>query len=306
MDIKISGFYDEISGNLDKQIAEIKKLKESYLCPRTLDGKNIADYTAEEFSKSVLPRLKKEGIKFSSIGSPIGKISIDDEEGFSKQLKSLKELIEIAKLMDCKYIRVFSFFYNDKDPDSIFDQAADKFKKFLEIAKDSGVKLMHENEKQIFGDTPERVLKLYNALKCPEFTLCYDASNFIQCSVDPVKAFDMLKDYVEYYHIKDCGRYNVEVPLGLGLGNYKYILGQLAKNDYSGFMTLEPHTFKYSLFKLPVYLMPLGFLVKKYFRTFRDIDKAKKIGFLKRINRTEVFEWQYFELKELLKKVKED
>ena len=103
----ISGFYDEISSSLCDQIAEIKKLGESYLCPRSINGKNIAEYTADEFEKDILPVLKKEGIKFSSIGSPIGKVGIDDDEGFEKQKKQLAELIKIARLKSANISEFF-------------------------------------------------------------------------------------------------------------------------------------------------------------------------------------------------------
>ena len=168
----ISGFYDEVSTDLSAQIDEIKKLGESYLCPRSVDGKNIADYTAEEFAKYVKPVLDKNEIKFSSIGSPIGKIDIDDEVGFESQKKKLAELVKIAQMMDCKYIRAFSFYYGDRDPDTIFDKVLEKTKQFVEIVKGSGVKFMHENEKLIYGDVPERVLKLYNAINDEDFVLC--------------------------------------------------------------------------------------------------------------------------------------
>ena len=168
----ISGFYDEISSNLNTQIAEIKELGESYLCPRSINGKNIADYTAEEFKRDIKPILDENGIKFSSIGSPIGKVSIDDDAEFEKQKAQLKELVEIARMMDCKYIRAFSFFYGDKDPESCFDTVLAKTKQFVEIVKGSGVKFMHENEKKIYGDVPERVMKLYNAINDEDFVLC--------------------------------------------------------------------------------------------------------------------------------------
>ena len=120
MKVTISGFYDEVSTNLDTQIALLNELGEKYLCPRLVDGKNIADYTVEEFVEKVKPRLDKYDIKFSSIGSPIGKVNIDDEAGFEKQLKQLKELVKICEVMDCKYIRMFSFFMpKDSESDSV-------------------------------------------------------------------------------------------------------------------------------------------------------------------------------------------
>ena len=297
----ISGFYDEVSVDLNTQIEEIKQLGESYLCPRSVNGKNIADYTAEEFERDIKPILDKEGIKFSSIGSPIGKVNIDDEAGFEKQKKQLVELVKIAQMMSCKYIRAFSFFYRDKDPDSCFDTVLAKTKQFMEIIKGSGVKFMHENEKFIYGDEPQRVLKLYNAINDEDFVLCFDASNYVQCDVNPQEAFDMLKDYTVYYHIKDCSKYKVEVPVGTGEGCYEYIIGQLKERNYEGFVTLEPHTWKYAVLKMPVYFVPFAFLfMKNYFKAFRQIDKAMKVSFFKKISKKQVFEWQYNNLKKLL------
>ena len=297
----ISGFYDEVSSDLSAQIDEIKKLGESYLCPRSVDGKNIADYTAEEFAKYVKPVLDKNEIKFSSIGSPIGKIDIDDEAGFESQKKKLAELVKIAQMMDCKYIRAFSFYYGDRDPDTIFDKVLEKTKQFVEIVKGSGVKFMHENEKLIYGDVPERVLKLYNAINDEDFVLCFDASNYVQCDVNPQEAFDMLKDLTVYYHIKDCSEFKVEVPVGTGKGCYDYIFAQLKERNYEGFVTMEPHTWKYAVMKLPVYFIPfMPLIMSNYFKAFRLIDKAMKVSACKRISRKQVFEWQYENLKKLI------
>ena len=297
----ISGFYDEVSTDLSAQIAEIKKLGESYLCPRSVDGKNIADYTAEEFAKYVKPILDNNEIKFSSIGSPIGKIDIDDEAGFESQKKKLAELVKIAQMMDCKYIRAFSFYYGDRDPDSIFDKVLEKTKQFVEIVKGSGVKFMHENEKLIYGDVPERVLKLYNAINDEDFVLCFDASNYVQCDVNPQEAFDMLKDLTVYYHIKDCSEFKVEVPVGTGKGCYDYIFAQLKERNYEGFVTMEPHTWKYAVMKIPVYFIPfMPLIMSNYFKAFRLIDKAMKVSACKKISRKQVFEWQYENLKKLI------
>ena len=52
-EITISGFYDEISSTLSTQIAVMHQLGETYMCPRNVDGKNIADYTFEEFKEKI-------------------------------------------------------------------------------------------------------------------------------------------------------------------------------------------------------------------------------------------------------------
>lgn len=297
----ISGFYDEISGKLDKQIKAIKEFKESYMCPRNINGKNIADYTYEEFINDIKPTLDQNGIKFSSIGSPIGKIGIDDEEGFARQKKQLVELVKIAKAMHCKYIRIFSFFYKDKDPDSCHEKVVNKLKQYLDIVKGSGVKLMHENEKEIYGDVPDRVIKLYKDINNPDLVLCFDASNYVQCDIDPLKAFDMLKEDTVYYHIKDCSKYKVEVPVGTGEGGYSVIINELKKRGYEGFLTMEPHTLKYALLKLPVYFTPfVALALPNVYKAFRKIDKDMGVSFFKGISRKQVFIWQYERLKKLI------
>lgn len=299
--ITISGFYDEVSGNLNEQIALMHELGETYMCPRTINNKNIADFTFEEFKRDIYSILQKEGIKFSSIGSPIGKVGIDDEEGFEKQKKQLVELVKIAELMECKYIRMFSFYYGDKNPADCHDKVIARLKELLPIVKGSGVKLMHENEKLIYGDVPERVLAIKKEIDDEDFVFCFDASNFVQCDVNPKEAFDELKDLIVYYHIKDCSTYKVEVPVGTGEGQYEYILGELKKRGYEGFMTLEPHTWKYAVLKPIVYFVPFVKFAKwDYFKAFRLIDKKMHRCYFKCASRKQVFLWQYENLKKLL------
>lgn len=301
--IEISGFYDEASNKLDEQLAIAKELGGKFICPRNIDGKNIAEFTLDEFKETVYPRLLKAEVGFSSIGSPIGKIDIDDDEAYERQKKQLAELVEIAKLTKCGYIRIFSFYYGKQDPDKCVDKAIERLRGFLKIAEGSGVSLMHENEKKIVGDVPSRVLKIYEALKDEGLKLCFDASNYIQCGVDPREAFDRLREHCSYYHIKDCGEYGVEVPVGKGKGGYDFIIPELVKSGYDGFLTLEPHTFKYAMMKLPVYLVPFAPLVlNKYFKTFRLIDKAMGVKALKLVSRKQAFEWQYSGVKDLLEK----
>ena len=86
--IIISGFADEISPELDKQLQVVRELGMDHISLRSADGKGIAEYTAEEFAEKLLPRLDEAQVKISSMGSPIGKIQIDSEEDFEKQKAS--------------------------------------------------------------------------------------------------------------------------------------------------------------------------------------------------------------------------
>lgn len=299
--ITVSGFTDEAGSGLDAQLALLAELNESTMCPRTVNGKSIASLTYEEFAASIKPRLDNAGVKFSSIGSPIGKIALDDEQAYQKQLCQLRELTKIALCMGCKYIRVFSFFVESGcDYRAALPKVIGRLRGLLKAVEGTDIVLIHENEKRIFGDTPERALSLVKELDSPQFRLCYDASNYIQCGCDPWQAYLMTKQYTVYYHMKDCEQ-GIEVPLGEGSGRIADILADLVKGGYDGYLTLEPHTAKYALLRYPVYLLPpLGRLAAVR-RIYRSVDRAHGISPLSRVSRRQVYIWQHGNLVRLLR-----
>lgn len=240
-DFIISGFADEIDQSTDKQFAHLNELGISYFEPRGIDGKNISELTLSE-AKELKEKMDRCGIKASSIGSPIGKIKITDD--FSEHIKLLEHVIEIAKILDTKYIRVFSFFIpKGEDPAKYRDEVLSRMKKMAEVAEKNGVILLHENEKDIYGDIAPRCKDIFDNVKSPALRGVFDPANFVQCGqVTYPDAFELLKDDIVYMHIKDAffedGRI---VPAGSGDGHVKEIISELAAKDYKGFLSLEPH-----------------------------------------------------------------
>lgn len=56
--LKISGFADEITQDLDEQLRVLTGLGMRYLCLRSAQGKGIADYSPEEIEQTLLPKLR--------------------------------------------------------------------------------------------------------------------------------------------------------------------------------------------------------------------------------------------------------
>ncbi len=242
--IQISGFADEISADFDEQLKTVTDLGMHYICLRAADGRGIADYTAREVEEKLLPRLNAAGTGVSSIGSPIGKVGIEDEEGFERQLVQLEEICEIAHILDCKYIRVFSFYIlAGKDASEYRDSVLEKMQRFIDIAAGYDLVLIHENEKDIYGDVGSRCLDLMESLSSPYLRTAFDFANFVQCGEDPEECWDMLKDYIVYIHIKDAVASNREnVLCGTGEGKIELLLDRaINREGYEGFLTLEPH-----------------------------------------------------------------
>lgn len=242
--ILISGFADEISSDFDAQLKTVTTLGMKYISLRSADGTGIADYSPEEVREKLLPRLTAAGVGVSSIGSPIGKVGIEDEEGFAKQLAQLDTLCQICKLLGCRYIRIFSFFMPEgKDPQDYREIVLEKLRKFIEIAKKYDVILIHENEKEIYGDIGSRCLDLMESLNEPCLRCAFDFANFVQCGEDTETCWNLLREYIAYIHIKDAVSTDKEnVVCGTGEGKIKELLTRAIREEgYEGFLTLEPH-----------------------------------------------------------------
>lgn len=237
----LSAFGDEIDMSLDVQMEELNSFNIKHIELRGVDGKNVSELSLDE-AQNIKRRLDDKGFKISALGSPIGKINITD--AFEDHLNLFENLLEIALILDTKYIRIFSFFIpKNEDPDKYFSEVLARLKAFTIRAEKKGVILLHENEKDIYGDIPERCLKILTSINSPNFKAIFDPANFIQCNVETYPyAFNMLKEYIKYIHIKDAFLESGHVvPAGSGDGKIFEILTQLEKSKFEGFLTLEPH-----------------------------------------------------------------
>mgnify|MGYP004517412571 CR=1 FL=1 len=234
-----SAFADEISPDLKEQIGVLKKYGINHIEARGIDGKNISDYTVSE-AKEKKKILDDNGFKLSALGSPIGKINIDDP--FEKELDKFKNTIELAHTFETKYIRMFSFFMDTNNAAQYRDEVLNRWAKYIDAAKGSGLVLLHENEKEIYGDTADRCVDLLETLNCDYVKATFDPANFVQCGEDTIECFKKLKNHIEYMHIKDAyTKDGYVVPAGGGDGNVEYILTELKNMGWSGFLSLEPH-----------------------------------------------------------------
>lgn len=236
----ITGFADEIHRDFDVQLEVIGKLGQKYIELRGADGINIADMTMEN-AYDFKARMVEKGVKVSALGSPIGKIGITDD--FAPHFEKFKYVVELAKVFETPYIRMFSFYMHSDKPAEVFrEEVLKRLGKMVEYAKEQNVVLLHENEKGIYGENAARCKELMDAFYGEHFKCIFDFANFVQCRQDTLEAYDLLNPYIHYLHIKDAVWENGEVvPAGEGDGNVKDILSRLNASGYEGFLSLEPH-----------------------------------------------------------------
>jgi len=234
--MNIYAFADEASASIDKQIAAMKRNGLQGLEIRNVDGVNVSDISLEK-AREVHKKMEEAGLKVWSIGSPIGKIGIED--AFEPHLEKLKHTLEVAKILECNNIRMFSFYIPEgKKTEDYREEVMRRLKAMTEAAKGSGIELCHENEKGIYGDNAARCLDIHKEISALKGI--FDPANFIQCEQETLEAWELLHPYIKYMHIKDALKSGMVVPAGAGIGHVKEILdafrGQGGDN-----VTIEPH-----------------------------------------------------------------
>ena len=237
----LTGFADEISPELEGQLETLAQESMGYMELRSVWNTNVLDLSDDELDR-IKYATAQRGLRISSIGSPIGKVPVTNP--FGPHLERFRRALRAADVMEAPYVRVFSFFIpEDQEPGHYREEVIDRMGIMAGEAEDSGVTLLHENEKEIYGDVPSRCLDILAGVGSPALLAAWDAANFVQCGVRPYKeGYAPLRPYVEYVHVKDAlsGSDRV-VPAGEGDGQLPETLSALRASGFDGFFSLEPH-----------------------------------------------------------------
>jgi len=238
---RLSGFGDEISPDPKIQAAVLSALGASAIEVRSAWSVNIVDLSSSQL-RELKSILDDSGLEVSAIGSPIGKVPVDSPTGL--EVERAKRAFEAANLLESKYVRIFSFYpVAGQDVDSNLEAVVEKLSLILRGAQENNLVLLHENEKDIFGDRPERILKLLENLNSQNFRLAWDSANFVQVGITDIpEAWEKLGEFVDYLQVKDARIADSEVvPPGEGDGGVEFVVQKLADRNYSGFASMEPH-----------------------------------------------------------------
>lgn len=238
----VSGFADEIGPDLDEQLDVLEGLGIDHLDLRGVEDTNVLDFSDEQVGR-IRDELDRRDIGVTSIGSPIGKIGIQDP--FDPHFERFETAIEMAEAFDTEYIRLFSYYIPEgDDPAEHREEVLRRMERKVERAEEAGVTLLHENEKDIYGDTPGRCRDLLTTIDSPNFRAIYDPANFLEIGVRPYpEALLDVIEYVEQLHVKDAqfGKRGEIAPAGDGDGEIPVTLEAFRRRGFVGPASLEPH-----------------------------------------------------------------
>jgi sugar phosphate isomerase/epimerase len=237
----LSGFGDEIDKDPVVQLAVLRALGARFIEVRSSWGTNVVSLTDSQLA-DLAGLISSRGMGVSAIASPLGKV--DYLSPFDAELHRLSRAIAAAHVLDCRYIRIFSFYRPaGVTPAAIRDEVLRRLAAMAAIAARNDIVLLHENEKEIYGDVPSRVLDLIESVGSGALRVAWDNANFVQVGVKPfTDGYSLLRPHLEYLQVKDAvAETGVVVPAGEGDGELRSTLTALRDDGYAGFASLEPH-----------------------------------------------------------------
>lgn len=237
----LSGFGDEISPDLDEQINLLLAAGIKLLDLRGVWGRNVLDLADTEVAQ-ISDRLAQRGMQVSCVATPVGKAPVDGD--FAQQLAALARGIEIAKALGTTNVRIFSYYIPDGDePERHRDEVIRRLTTLVEYAQAANMTLLHENERGIYGDSPQRCRDLHATIDSPHFRALWDPGNFASCGYRPYHdSWELLHHYIGYVHVKDYDRALKRVVVaGAGDAEWPECIRALHEAGYDGVIALEPH-----------------------------------------------------------------
>ncbi len=269
--IRLSAFADEISPDPNEQIAVLRDEGIRHIDLRGAWGVNVLDLYDRQVG-DLRRALTDSGIGVAAIASPIGKVPIDAP--FDEHLRRFERAITLAHAFDAPCIRIFSFYppaatatssagtanapvaassgnavapsadslVSGADPATYRDEVRRRLRELTARARAAGLTLLHENEKDIYGDTVARCVDLLRSVDDDHFVAAFDPANYIQCGQTPYPdAYEAVRPWLRYVHVKDARADGSVVAAGEGVSRWSDLLRCLRADGYDGVLALEPH-----------------------------------------------------------------
>jgi L-ribulose-5-phosphate 3-epimerase len=248
---------DEVSAHFEEALDWAAEQGLAHVEVRVVNGQNAAELSNEQ-AREVRRQAEARGLFISAIASPLFKCALDPsrsvaagdtfgqkEESVSAHFEKLSRVIEIAKMLGTKRIRIFSF-WREENPDRHMDEIVGHLRRAARIANQEEMVLLLENEPACNGGVAGEVAVLVRSVDSPALRALWDPGNEAYTGREAYPSgYDSVKQLLSHVHLKDAyiGVDGKGRCVPLGSGNVRVIaqLKALAADGYEGLFTIETH-----------------------------------------------------------------
>jgi len=256
--MQVSVITDEIDVDLEHALDVMNEYGVVSAEIRTIWDKNVAD-APDEYIDRVKKIVTERGVKVVGIASPFYKCDlagVESEEpagslhdavvkGYDEQLSVLNRCIEIAKKLDTRYVRVFTFWNKIPLTPEVEDRIVKAYAEPIALAEKEGIVLLIENEHACLTGTGVETARIIAKINSPVVRAIWDPGNaFMAGETTFPDGYEAIKPYVEHVHVKDAKMTEIGkvwTVVGEGECRWEDQIKALKADGYKGFLSLETH-----------------------------------------------------------------
>lgn len=219
----------------------------------------MSDAELRELNK----RCGDNGLEISAVCGDLGGHGFQIQEENTKKIKQTKQIIDIAKKLNCRIITSHIGVIPSNSSDKVYDvmrsalaeigdyafengafvaietgpETANVLNKFIEDTGSKGVKVNLDpaNLVMVLDEDPVKAVEILK--KHIVHTHAKDGIHYRKC--DPVKVYDAFAEGGFEKLLEETGQLFAEVPLGEGQVKWDAYLSALKKIGFDGFLTIE-------------------------------------------------------------------
>ena len=245
--MQFAGFADEVSVEIDQQIAAIRALGWPGIEMRLVGtGRHFDDVSDAEF-EVIREKLDRAGIQIVGYGSQIANWARKISGSFDVDAAELTRIMPRMRKTRTKIVRIMSY-PNDgwAEPDWRAEVVR-RLRELCRMAEANGIILGLENCDGWAGKGAEATLSCLADVNNPALKLIFDTGNPVTYGQDAWAYYQAVREHIVHVHIKDyvrdpsaSGGFRAVFP-GEGEGRVRDIVGNLRRTGYEDWYSMEPH-----------------------------------------------------------------
>ena len=215
---------------------------------KRMHGKRVPDITDEEV-RLIQNVLRANEVTLSSLAPGLFKIPLDQDLISLEVGRRFDMTVALADRLNTRSIVIFGFVRDDRHTETdAIRQIIDVFSRVAARAEQEGLTLFLENDRGLWGESPESVRQIIAGVNSPALRLNWDPGNLVGAFPEAPypTSYELVREYVGHLHVKDAkaatgvGKF-AHAMMGSGDVDWVGQFERLIREGYEGYCVIEPH-----------------------------------------------------------------
>jgi sugar phosphate isomerase/epimerase len=251
----------ELSPEVDRALKMAQRFGLEAVEVHTLWGTNVEELDPGDWTR-FRELLTRSGLEACCLASTVflrcgleGEEALEGSLGYQgiagsyqDHLEALGRALDRANEVGAPLVRIFGFWKGGPTTEAVYERIAERLSEALRMARAAGLRLAVETCPHTYLGWGSRTARLVELVNSDRLGVLWDPAGAVRAGETRyLEAYPQLRPWLAHVHAKDLlldpalegGR--AYVPVGQGEIDWRGILARLARDGYTGVISLETH-----------------------------------------------------------------